>query len=46
MCATEETAANFRAVADHTAFAMFANRGDCLNSAFKAVKRMSSSGSD
>jgi hypothetical protein len=40
MCTAEEVTADFNSVADHPAFAMFANGCDSLDSTFEAVEGM------
>jgi hypothetical protein len=40
MRTTEKVTADFNSVADHTAFAMFANGCDGLDRTFEAVERM------
>jgi hypothetical protein len=40
VCTAEEVAADFNAVADHPAFAMFANGCDGLDRTFEAVEGM------
>jgi hypothetical protein len=46
MSTAEKLAANFDAMADHTALAMFANRRNRLNGTLEAVKCMPRSGRD